>query len=165
MNQTPSRVNPPARRCAQREQEDEDARVDPEWSNAEVLEMIYSGCDEPGDHAEPSRFDPADLLDMWRTCYMLCPLHLDPLYPKVPSGVWSRDAGAAWGRLRELTQEHTGKHPTMLADDLGDDEVCGYRFHVTGDELDEVWAQWPHARWYLDDQAEQGMVDIVIEAA
>lgn len=142
-------------------------RVDPEWSNDEVWSMILSGCDQPGDHADPSDFDRDDLLEMWRSCANLCPLHLDPAYPRAPSGVWSRDVDRAWRRLAEVTEQHTGKRPSelALATDLGSDEVCGHEFHATTDELRAIFDEHPHARWWTDQQADDGMIDIQVVAA
>lgn len=171
----PRKANPPAQlaeydaRKSEQAQEHvrHEGQVDPEWSNAEVLDMILhpgEWCDVPGDHADPSRFDREDLLDMWRHDVYLCPLHLHPEYPKVPGGVWQRELVDAWERLRTLTVEHAGKTSDALALDADlvppDQEVCGHIFHATPDELREVWEAAPHARWYLEQQAEGGFLDI-----
>lgn len=143
---------------------EDDARVDPEWDNGEVLAMILEGCDRPGDHASPDRYVAHELLDMWRHDAELCPLHLYPEYPNAPGGICYRDYDAAIAALTEATMRHTERRPVDhgVAAGLGDEECCGALYHVTADELAQAWDAHPHGRWIFESLVDDGFADVVV---
>ena len=104
------------------------------------------------DHASPDDYPLDDLAAMYE--YAACPLHIDPIYPTAPEGVWKRQVAEAIDELGRLTEVH--------ADARAPNRSQLRHFRATPGELRAVWDRFPHARWFFDRQTAAGGLTIKV---